>query len=83
MQKYLSISEAAKEKQTARNTVARWIKEGKLTVELIAGRRVIVQDDKYTNMQTSRAGGLASRVAELENQVAQLRSIFEKLQGKN
>jgi hypothetical protein len=48
---YISIAECAKDKKIARNSVYLAIGRGKLDTEIIAGRQVIIKNDKYNNYQ--------------------------------
>jgi predicted site-specific integrase-resolvase len=80
MPDYLTIAQVARLKQANRNTVAKWIKQGDLTVMEIAGRRFIVQDDKLDKIHvTKQAGSFAIRISNLEKTVEALRREVEQL----
>jgi predicted site-specific integrase-resolvase len=90
MANYLSITQAAREKQTTRATIAKWIKQGKLSVEEIAGRKVIVRDEKFLEIQAQeKAGVFALRISQMETKletvlavIEELRAEIEKLKGR-
>lgn len=52
---YLQVKQAATLLGVSRQSIHAWINSGKLGTSVLAGRRLVLQDDRFKALQTKRA----------------------------
>lgn len=73
MEKYLTVSTAAKKKQCTRATIYDWLAKGIIAEETIGGKRFIVNDDRFQQTSVEAKGPIKKDdLSKLRNRVEQL-----------
>lgn len=84
MPEYLTITQAANEKKCIRHTIYRWINKNLIDTEIIAGKKLVVKNDKYEAIHAKRQGGIKKEEYEaLRSELLRLRKENDILKKQN
>jgi hypothetical protein len=59
--RYVSFTDAAEEKSCGRNTLYRAARDGRIDAEEVAGRHLVVANEKFEQFEPMRRGARAAR----------------------